>query len=640
SKGCDVQFSLMQVVMDLVLFTRGRLPNATGSPSPHRGVGLAVENGPAGMHTEPLLGASRRQLPVDGNGCCAAWSSFWYRSWATTLTEEYLSSPVSRRRLWKYYGFGVTWCLIGDVVYALARPSVPECTVADWTWYSIVAYYVCEYALAILLALLPVTTLKSDSVVLTYLFLELWLSVEIWQQNHEGNYDIEHFPWLAALVCRVVLCHAAGFHSLFVTFYAACCTLYLCLVSGSSAPEAGCQVGMITIVMSLFEWLLALYFHELREQLGAMQTLLDKATDGYCTVKRQVGTISHVSDSLQLLFGADLRGTQILDAVGPEDRWKVARLCDASQWDVVEPVLATFTQALGEGRQPLEFDARLVPYRATGADVHIGVQRVGEVRMAKRGLAEEVAGPRGPGPSDARPLDRGCSSRESREVDRLVSPLPAFQEDARAQPAAVGEGGRAPMQNGATSSGASQSSTETVDEIHISFDSGHPNFLISDDGCSRHLLPRQGQLVRWFPRVARDRVEKWIINAVNSSVELGVCSEYLEHVELVIPPAPAVKVVAKRAFILVEELEESDTGAISLPATLCLKDVVISRKHYYTTRAKAHYSQDLSAIAEDLHPEFDGSSMNSSEGVSPSDSASVVMSKFHQMALQGTPSSS
>ncbi|CAK0788856.1 unnamed protein product [Prorocentrum cordatum] len=75
------------------------------------------------MHTEPLLGARRRWLLVDGIGCCVDWHSFWYRSWATTVTKEYLSSPISRRGLWKYCGIFVTCCLIADVVYALSAPE-------------------------------------------------------------------------------------------------------------------------------------------------------------------------------------------------------------------------------------------------------------------------------------------------------------------------------------------------------------------------------------------------------------------------------------------------------------------------------------------------------------------------------------
>ncbi|CAK0829903.1 unnamed protein product [Prorocentrum cordatum] len=578
------------------------------------------------MHKEPLLAAGRRRLPVDGIGCCLAWHSFWYRSWAATLTEEYLSSPTSRRRLWKYYGIFVTWCLIGDLVFALTIQS----NLDYWFWCGFATYYVSEYVLAILFVRLPVTTLKSDALVVIYLFLDQWFSVVLWQQSKDAKFILERYSWPTVVTCKVVLCYAAGLHSLFVTLYAACFGMFICvLVSVSCAPEVCCQVFMITIVMTLFEWLLASYFHEMTEQLRAMQTLLDKATDGYCTVRRQMGTISHVSDSLKLLLGGDPRGTHILDAVGSEDRWKVARLYDASQWDVAEPVLATFTQALGEGQQPLEFDARLVPYRATGADIHISFQRVGEVRMVKRGLAEEVAGPRGPGSSGARPLDCGTPSLESRDVDRLLFPSPAaFQEHARAQPAALGEGGRAPMQNDAAGNGGCQSSAETVAELHISFDAGHPSFLINDGNCSRHLLPRQGQLVRCFPRSARDQVEKWIIDAVNNSVEPGICPEYLEHFELVIPPTPAIKIIAKRAFIMAEDPEENDTGAISLPATLCLEDVVMSRRHCYTTRARAHYSQDLSTIVEDLHPEYDSSSMNSSEDVSPSDSASVVLASF------------
>ena len=76
-----------------------------------------------------------------------------------------------------------------------------------------------------------------------------------------------------------------------------------------------------------------------------MKTLLDAATDGYCTVRRQVGTVVHVSDSLRLLLGSDLQGTPILDIVGADDRWKVARLYDSSLPGVAEPVLATFLQA-------------------------------------------------------------------------------------------------------------------------------------------------------------------------------------------------------------------------------------------------------------------------------------------------------
>eukprot|EP00959_Pyramimonas_sp_CCMP1952_P183007 3826899-Pyramimonas_sp.AAC.1 len=79
------------------------------------------------------------------------------------------------------------------------------------------------------------------------------------------------------------------------------------MVSVSVVLEFGSQVGVITIVTTLFEWFLSSHFHELRQQLGAMQTLLDAATDGYCTVRRHVRSISHASDSLQLLFCADPR---------------------------------------------------------------------------------------------------------------------------------------------------------------------------------------------------------------------------------------------------------------------------------------------------------------------------------------------
>ncbi|CAK0841941.1 unnamed protein product [Prorocentrum cordatum] len=115
--------------------------------------------------------------------------------------------------------------------------------------------------------------------------------------------------------------------------------------------------------------------------------------------------------------------------------------------------------------------------------MHISFQRVGEVRMAKRGLAEEVAGPRGPGPSGARLPDRGRSGLEGREVDRLRFPSPAFQESARAHAAAVGDGVRAPMQIDATSSGACQSSAEAVDELQISFGSSSAMVIAAVTCC-------------------------------------------------------------------------------------------------------------------------------------------------------------
>ncbi|CAK0865260.1 unnamed protein product [Prorocentrum cordatum] len=604
------------------LLSQGRQLSATRSPSPDRGVGFGTERGPAGMNTEPLLGAGRCQLPADGAGCCVAWGSSWYRSWATTLTNEYLCSPISRRALWKYYGIVVTLFLILDIFYGLSNTSLS----GHWWWRGLVSFYLSEYTLALLLLRLPVTTLKSDAVVLTFSTLQLYWCALSLRKDLVNTYLLGN-TFAVGLTYKVFLSHAAGFHSLLVIVHAIFCSmLAYVLLSSSIEPDAFCQIGMITIVMTLFELLLASYFRELKGQLVAMQTLLDAATDGYCTVRRQVGTISHVSDSHQLLFGADLRGMQILDAVGSEDHWKVARLYDGSHWGAAEPVLATFIQALGEGCQALEFDARLVPYRVTGADIHISFQRVGEVRMAKKGPRRGGRGPRGAGPLWRRRARLRAPALGGPGCRPPALSLATLQDGVRAQLVAVDEGERSPLQDGAPGSGASQGAAETIEELHIAFDSGHPSYLISDGECSRHLLPRQGQLARWFPRSARAQVEKWITDAVNSSVEPGVCSTYLEHFELVIPPSPAIKVVAKRAFIIAGDPEENDAGALSLPATLFLQNVVISRRHRYTTRARTDYMQDLSTIAEDLHSEVEDSlSMNSSEGVSPSDSASVVM---------------
>ncbi|CAK0837038.1 unnamed protein product [Prorocentrum cordatum] len=292
-----------------------------------------------------------------------------------------MASTASRRNLWLIYGVVVAGEILVDLVNSLLgrRPEGLVFWIVDGS----------ELCLSLLLMYLPPKTLKSD-VVLSVCFTLQFLTYLV---------DPQGFTIVAmTLVGKVFLCHALGVHSLAVNVFASCSMLMFltCLpVRGEDAIQASISlIVVISFVMTLFEWLLASSFLQLGEHIDALHNLLDNSAEGCCTVMRHTGIVTHVSKRLQDVFGREMLGANVLDFVDLSDHVRVRGLFEYGQLNVTEPVLATCLQPRLVGRLGAsEFDARLVPYRVTEADVQISFQRVGEARMT-RGRAVARAGAR------------------------------------------------------------------------------------------------------------------------------------------------------------------------------------------------------------------------------------------------------
>jgi hypothetical protein len=348
------------------------------------------------MSAEPMLG----ECGGYGTGRGSACRSLVARCWATTTSQKYMASPASRRNLWLIYGVvvaaGIIWDLVNLFTGVRSELSALDAVIEG-----------SELCLSLLLVCLPAKTLMSDTILfvcftvqfLTYLVHPLnWTNVAM------------------TLVAKVFLCHALGVHSLAVIGFASC-SMFVFLARWPVGGPEGLQavissLFVISSVMTLFEWLLASSFLELGEHIAALQNLLDNTAEGYCTVTRHTGIVTHVSKGLQEIFGREMLGAHVLDFVDHNDHERVRCLYEYGQLSMDEPVLATFLQKrLEGGLGASELDARLVPYRVTGADVQISFQTVGEVRMT-RGLVDGADGsaePEEPGQAAARTGDRQCT---------------------------------------------------------------------------------------------------------------------------------------------------------------------------------------------------------------------------------------
>jgi len=266
----------------------------------------------------------------------------------------------------------------------------------------------------------------------------------------------------------------------------------------------------------------------------------------------------------------------------------------------------------------VEFDAKLVPYRFTASEVHISFQVIGELRMT-RGLMDGAADAR-----DARPSGAGSEEERLLGLQEQNAALPDPDGMASAEPRDRVEPPRLRISEPHSSLPAC--SAEASGTLQIAFDSGHPSFLVCSSSCSRELLPGQGKLLRWFRPQARPGVERWIVDSVNRATGDGTCPEPIENLELNLPPAPALRVTAKRAYVMVEELESLDDGTMSVPAVLCLVGVTISQRLDREANERL-----LSAIPEDAL------TVANSDSVSPWDSVSNVATEFAEPEGQLDP---
>jgi len=175
-------------------------------------------------------------------------------------------------------------------------------------------------------------------------------------------------------------------------------------------------------------------------------------------------------------------------------------------------------------------------------------------------------------------------------------------------------------------------------DMWIAFDAGTSNFRIDD--CSPQLClndDRKG-LMRWFPPMVRQSLEKWVVDEVAACGDSGnVSSDVVEHFHVRVPAVPARSITAERAWLEVKPTEADEDGELSLPAVLWLRGVVSRQWHPIDGTKPA--KQQLASILEDgtgstpsgsILEECELRSVTGSEELTPSDSASQQRVRFRR----------
>jgi len=201
-----------------------------------------------------------------------------------------------------------------------------------------------------------------------------------------------------------------------------------------------------------------------------------------------------------------------------------------------------------------------------------------------------------------------------------------------------------------------QSGESDFEDMWIAFDAATDNFLIT--GCSPNLgfLDDVMGLLRWFPPMARQGLEQWVVSEVqgcgnsgreNSSGSLQCPAQdpssvpsgnVIEHFQLRIPAVSAMSITAERAWLDVRPTEVDEDGDLSLPVVLRLRGGEAQQ-----WRRGRQAGQQLVSVPEDgtcdtlaEHEDEEQRSVAGSEDITPSDSLSVQGLRF-RLKPEGAP---
>jgi len=135
------------------------------------------------------------------------------------------------------------------------------------------------------------------------------------------------------------------------------------------------------------EYCFASLFSELHTQLKTTQLLLDKATNGFCTLDLDMQTITSASPHLSDTLGCTgLVGRRLTDFVVASDRCRVTfSISDVQTSEAdLSPVLVTCSRRASDEPRTQVFDAQLHPFALIGRQLHIFLQVAGEFRRATK----------------------------------------------------------------------------------------------------------------------------------------------------------------------------------------------------------------------------------------------------------------
>lgn len=188
----------------------------------------------------------------------------------------------------------------------------------------------------------------------------------------------------------MVLCFL-GVHSYAITLYLLTHWVLQLNIDAVGAWFSGLTgVGLLTLAC-MAEYRVSALLLDLQRKNTVTETLLDNATDGFCSVDCSSGIIRSASPNLEYTFGTtNLVGARLTDFIHHGDHGVIVDLLDsASQLQTAspDPVLVSCIQdnnsgpkAAGESGNVYSFDAKIILLAVSQTTLYLCMQMMGEFR--------------------------------------------------------------------------------------------------------------------------------------------------------------------------------------------------------------------------------------------------------------------
>eukprot|EP00931_Biecheleriopsis_adriatica_P005864 TRINITY_DN107344_c0_g1_i1.p1 TRINITY_DN107344_c0_g1~~TRINITY_DN107344_c0_g1_i1.p1 ORF type:complete len:569 (+),score=57.55 TRINITY_DN107344_c0_g1_i1:85-1791(+) len=289
------------------------------------------------------------------------------REWKNyVFSEAYMRSGISRRSAWWWL---VPLCGVGQALGAITiSRQVPD---AWWgCWYVQVVVF-CTY---LLMGRMATTTIYPDMIGISISV------VYFWDITHSMDSEYTN---LVASQCMTILVVTGtmGSHSTCLALL----SVALSWIVVSDPRTTSDQKASIPFVMAwvtagfaVFEYCLASLWTELQLQLKISQLLLDKASDGFCSVDQESGIISYASHGIRATFNCDCVGLELARFVQSACQDKVQAMITA-KGDMQRSALVTLYK-MDKMAPSQEIDAIICPFHSMDGHVFFFIRVQGESR--------------------------------------------------------------------------------------------------------------------------------------------------------------------------------------------------------------------------------------------------------------------
>jgi len=294
----------------------------------------------------------------------------WFR---TTTNRDYLQSPISRRRWWKWFWPTITTLALVSDAAAVVAGSGAWSTVCGDAAFLLITLLVCvRYTLQL-------TTIRADLVLgLSFLANVAWWMLQL-SLAKDGLITLD-----AGSLSMVILFFCClGVHSSISLLTLVCGIISkICFAASEWEDIMYCILELMisSAAAVILEFCIASLYQDLQAKAACNQQLLDFATDGFGAVQSASWRLTQVSQKMAETFAcseAELIGRPLDELIDERDRGYVKTfLDDAAKGSA--PAASLVTASAGGW----QFEVRLMPYKidADGAQIGFCMQLVGEMR--------------------------------------------------------------------------------------------------------------------------------------------------------------------------------------------------------------------------------------------------------------------